>query len=143
MISESMTKIINEIDYSNFDFSKTNGIDLSDTCFGVTPKIVKEKLSALQNAIKDVMDIMNGDSAGKSFSNEMWDKCYDFYNFISKYYVELKQNCSNFEGSWEEDHSDIPFIRKYNDDYGIPNYYGKDGKQIDSKSFRSNFKPHK
>ena len=143
IISESVSKMINEIDYSNFDFSKTPGIDLSDTHFGVTPKEVKEKLLALQNAIKDVMDIMNGNGAGKSFSKEMWDKCYDFYKFISRYYVQLKQQCRDIEGSWEEDHSDIPFIRKYDDDFGIPNYYGKDGKVIDNKTFRSNYKPHK
>lgn len=143
IISESVSKMINEIDYSNFDFSKTPGIDLSDTCFGVTPKIVKEKLLALQNAIKDVMDIMNGNGAGKAFSKEMWDKCYDFYEFISRYYVQLKQQCRDIKGSWEEDHSDIPFIRKYDDDFGIPNYYGKDGKVIDDKTFRTNYKPHK
>lgn len=143
MISEAVKKTLNEIDYSNFDFSKTPGIDLSDTCFGVTPKIVKEKLQALQNAVKDVMDITNGQASGKAFSREMFDKCYDFYKFISRYYVELNKQCRDIKGSWEEDHSDIPFIRKYDDDFGIPNYYGKDGKVIDDKTFRTNYKPHK
>lgn len=132
---------LNEIDYSNFDFSKTNGIDLSDTCYGFTPKEVKERLLALQNAINAVMDMMNGSGAGSAFTREMWDRCYDFYNFITQYLVELKQTHTNYEGTWEEDHSDIPFIRKYDDDYAIPNYYDRDGKQIDSKTFRSNFKP--
>lgn len=132
---------LDEIDYSNFDFSKTRGIDLSDTNFGVTPREVKEKVLALQKAITDVMDMMNGCGAGKAFDEEMWDKCYDFYNFINQYYIELKNNYTNYEGSWEEDHSDIPFIRKYDDDYGIQNYYDRNGKQIDDKFFRSNFKP--
>lgn len=133
---------INEIDYSNFDFSKTRGIDLSDTCFGVTPREVKEKVLALQKAITDVMEMMNGAGAGKAFDKEMWNKCYDFNKFISKYYVELKTNYADLEGSWEEDHSDIPFMRKMDDDYGIPNYYDKEGKVIDRKTFRTNFKPH-
>lgn len=133
---------LDEIDYSNFDFSKTDGIDLSDTCYGVTPRIVKEKILALQKAIIDVMDMMNGGGAGKAFDKEMSRRCYDFYNFITQYIIELKQTHTNYEGTWEEDHSDIPFIRKYDDDSAIPNYYDKNGKVVDDRTFRSNFKPH-
>lgn len=126
--------------YDDIDFSKTPGIDLSDAYY--SPKEIKEKVLALQTAIKDVMDIMNGAYAGKAFSKEMWDRCYDFYNFISEYYIELKQDCRSWEGSWEEDHSDVPYIRKYGDDCTIPSYYGKDGKRLPDDYFKRNFKPH-
>ena len=145
IIKESVKKVINEIDYSNFDFSKTDGIDLSDIDPGyqISPKEVKEKVKRLQYSLKDVMELTNGSVAGRNFSREMWDECYNFYRFISRYYIELEKDCRDFEGSWKEDHSDIPFIRKYGEDSSIPNYYGKDGKVIDDKSFRTDYKPHK
>jgi hypothetical protein len=145
IIKESVKKMINEIDYSNFDFSKTDGIDLSDIDpgYAISPREIKEKVKRLQDALKDVMDLTNGNVAGKNFSREMWDECYNFYRFISKYYIELDKECRSIEGSWKEDHSDIPFIRKYTDDFGIPNYYGKDGNPIDRKSFRTDFKPNR
>lgn len=131
-------------DFSNVDFSKTPGINLPADDEGGwyhSPKEIKEKLQALQNAVKDVMDLMNGDQAGSEFSKEMWDECYRFYTFISQYYVELVKDCSDFQGSWEEDHTNVPFIRKYTDDYGIPNYFDKTGKQVGDETFRQNFKP--
>jgi hypothetical protein len=131
---------LNEIDYSNFDFSKTRGIDLSDRSYGDDPKEIKEHILRLQKEIKSFMDILS--NCSPTLFEEMWDECYGFYNFITQYYIELKNNYTNYEGTWEEDHSDIPFIRKYDDDYGIPNYYDKNGKQIDDKFFRTNFKPH-
>lgn len=131
---------ISEIDYSNFDFSKTRGIDLSDRSYGCDPKEIKEHILRLQKDIKSFMDILS--YCSPTLFDEMWKECYNFYNFISKYYIELKNNYANHEGSWEEDHSDIPFIRKYDDDYGIPNYYDKEGNVVDDKTFRTNFKPH-
>lgn len=127
--------------YNDIDFSRTPGIDLSDAYY--SPKEIKEKVLALQTALTDVMDIMNGEYAGKAFGKEMWNRCYDFYNFISEYYIELKRNCSSYEGSWEEDHSDVPYIRKYGEGSTIPNYYGKDGKRLPDDYFKRNFKPHK
>lgn len=132
---------LNEIDYSNFDFSKTRGLDISDSDV-YSPQEIKEKVLAAQTAVKDLLDIMNGDNAGRNFGKEMWDGCYDFYRFITKYAIELKQDCRSIEGSWEEDHSDIPFIRKYDDEFMIDNYYDKQGNPVDRNSFRQNFKPH-
>ena len=48
-----------------------------------------------------------------------------------------------FDGSFEEDHTDIPFIRKFGEDCSIPPYYGNDGKPIDHTYFRTKFKPNK
>lgn len=142
VIQEAVKKIVNEVDHSNFDFSRTPGIDLTDIDpgYNISPAEIKQKLLNLQNALKEVMDLTNGDMAGRNFSSEMFDKCYDFYNFIGQYMVELKSNCANYEGSWEEDHSDIPFIRKYGDDFEIPPYYTKDGNRVPDESFRQNFK---
>lgn len=133
-------KAIKEGAYDDIDFSKTPGIDLSDAYY--SPKEIKEKVLALQTAIKDVMNIMNGAYAGEAFSKEMWDRCYDFYKFIKEYYIELKKDCRNYKGSWTEDHSDIPFIRKYGEECSIPNYYGKDGNRLSDDYFKRNFKPH-
>ena len=94
-----------------------------------------------QDALKDVMELTNGDRAGKELSRELSRECYNFYNFISEYYIELDMECRDCEGSWEEDHSDIPFIRKY-DDYSLQDYYDKNGKPIDRSRFRKNYKPH-
>ena len=145
MIREAVRSSINEVDYSNFDFSKTPGIDLRDANadWGVAPADIKQKLQALQTALKDVMELTNGAVAGKNFSDAMWDRCYDFYRFISQYMVELKKECSSIDGTWEEDHSDIPFIRKYGEGSEIPPYYTKDGKMVDDNHFRTNFRPHK
>ena len=124
--------------YDDIDFSKTPGIDLSDA--DVSPREIKEKVLALQTAIKDVMNICF--YGGKAFNKEMWDRCYDFYKFISEYYIELNKDCRNYKGSWTEDHSDIPFIRKYGEECSIPNYYGKDGNRLSDDYFKRNFKPH-
>ena len=135
-----INNILKEASFDDIDFSRTHGIDLSDSY--VSPKEVKEKVLALQTAIKDVMDLMNGGSAGKAFNKELWNACYQFYIFITQYYIELKKECSSYEGHWEEDHSDIPYIRKYDDDYAIQHYYGKNGKKLPDDYFKRNFKPH-
>ena len=145
MIREAIKSSINEVNFSNFDFSKTPGIDLRDIKkdWGVTPADVKQKLGALQTALKDVMELTNGAIAGENFSKAMWDKCYDFYQFISQYMVELKKDCRGYDGTWQEDHSDIPFIRQYGEDSEIPPYYTKDGNIVGDEHFRTNFQPHK
>ena len=61
---------ISEIDYSNFDFPRTRGIDLSDTCFGVTPRKVNE--SKIHNIIKEsIKKVLNeGEGAEDALA---WD----------------------------------------------------------------------
>ena len=143
VVAEAVRRCVNEADYSDFDFSRTRGVNLpvDDSGRYAQPREIKEKLKRLQDALKDVMELTNGDRAGKELSRELSRECYNFYNFISEYYIELDMECRDCEGSWEEDHSDIPFIRKY-DDYSLQDYYDKSGKPIDRSRFRKNYKPH-
>lgn len=144
IVKESVSKLIREGDWDDIDFSKTRGVRLPDggDDWFLSPREIKTKIRALQDALKDVMNMTNGNMAGDELSNELFHECYDFYKFISQYMVELNDHCSDVNGSWDEDKSDMPFIRKYGDDYNVDAYYDKQGKALGRERFGSNFKPH-
>lgn len=144
IVKESVSKLLREGDWDDIDFSKTRGVRLPDggDDWYLSPMEIKTKIQTLQDALQDVMDMTNGNRAGDELSNELFDGCYKFYNFISQYKVELVSHGKDANGSWVEDKSDLPFIRKYDDDSTVQSYYDRQGNAIGRERFRSNFKPH-
>ena len=149
VVEESSRMTLREDDkYGDIDFSRTNGVRLpsggDDSGFHFTPRETKGALRNLQNALIKVMDMLNGAAMGEEITKELWDQCYSFYNFISQYYIEMDDECRDIKGTWTQNHADVPFIRKYTDDFTIPPFYNKNGEQIDERErFGSNFQPHK
>ena len=144
VIGRSVRKALNEGEWDDIDFSRTRGVRLPDggDDWCLSPREIKTKIQALQDALKDVMDMTNGNRAGDELSNELFDGCYKFYNFISQYMVELVSHCRDINGSWDEDKSDMPFIRKYDDNSTVQSYYDKQGNALGRERFGSNYKPH-
>ena len=144
IIGKSVRRILSEGDWDDIDFSRTRGVKLPDGSDGMysNPREVKEKIKALQDALNDVMDMTDTNMAGDELSNELFDGCYQFYKFISQYLIELNDHCSDVNGSWDEDKSGMPFIRKYNDDCVVDSYYDKQGNALGRERFGKNYKEH-
>ena len=144
MIAKSIKSILKEGDYDDIDFSKTDGVRLpSGDDWYYSPKDTKKAILGLQQALRRVMDMCNGNRLGDELSDELWQECYNFYSFISKYCIELDDECSDINGKWTKNMSNVPFIRKYGENSSIPRYFDKSGKAINDKErFGSNFTPH-
>lgn len=123
VVTESVRRMLNEIDLNNIDYSRTRGVKLPDKDYDwyLKPREIKTKISALQKALMDVMEMTNGNRAGDEFSQELFSECWKFYQFIGQY--------SSLDN--DEKYADVPFIRTYDDDCSIQCYYDKEGNPIE------------
>lgn len=106
----------------NVSFDGVNGYSIDGLWYHSIGE-VREKIENAQKAIKDLLDLSNGEN--NMLLTRLFKESYDFYynGVLGSLIADTPSTVHSGNGKVTHyDFSDVPFIRSYDDDFGFRNF---------------------